>query len=189
LLQSRQSFASITFLSPIGTFTIAEPRNWVALFTFLATSLIASQLSARAKQQALEAMERREETERLYALSRAILLTEAGRRAPKAYTKEIAQIFELSSVALFERDTSVIYSSGPSDLPNAERKAARGCFSWSPFVMRLPEPPSPPFIWGPPHRKPGHRRPPALRQRPASHRKSCRYRVGESTGRGSGEPS
>ena len=110
------------FFPPIGTFTIAEPRNWVALFTFLATSLIASQLSARAKQQALEAMERREETERLYALSRAILLTEAGRRAPKAYTKEIAQIFELSSVALFERDTSVIYSAGPSDLPNAGEK-------------------------------------------------------------------
>ena len=110
------------FFPPIGTFTIAEPRNWVALFAFLATSIIASQLSARAKRQALEATGRREETERLYALSRAILLTEAQRRAPKEYTKEIAQIFDLSSVALYECDTDAIYSAGPSDLPNAEEK-------------------------------------------------------------------
>src|SRR5260370_2858579 len=33
------------FLPPVGTFTIADPQNWVALFSFLATSLIASRLS------------------------------------------------------------------------------------------------------------------------------------------------
>lgn len=110
------------FFPPIGTFTIAEPRNWVALFAFLATSIIASQLSARAKWQAKEAMERREETERLYALSRSILLTEAGRNAPKEYAKEIAQIFDLSSVALYERDSAATYHAGPSDLPGVEEK-------------------------------------------------------------------
>ena len=41
------------FLPPVGTFTIADPQNWVALFTFLATSLIASRLSAIAKRRAL----------------------------------------------------------------------------------------------------------------------------------------
>lgn len=110
------------FFPPIGTFTIAQPRNWVALFAFLATSIVASQLSARAKRQAQEAMERREEMERLYALSRAILLTEAGRRAPKEYTREIAQIFDLLSVVLYERDTTAIYRAGPSDLPGVEEK-------------------------------------------------------------------
>lgn len=82
------------FFAPVGTFTIAEPQNWVALFAFLATSIVASQLSARAKHRTQEAMERREETERIYALSRAILLTEAGRRAPQEYVKEIARIFD-----------------------------------------------------------------------------------------------
>jgi two-component system, OmpR family, sensor histidine kinase KdpD len=110
------------FFPPIGTFTIAEPRNWVALFAFLATSIVASQLSARAKRQAQEAMERREETARLYALSRAILLTEAGSKAPKEYAKEFAQIFDLSSVALYERDGGAIYYAGPSDLPSIEEK-------------------------------------------------------------------
>src|ERR1019366_6948807 len=52
------------FLPPIGTFTIADPHNWVALFAFLATSLTASQLSARAKRRAQEAIDRQGEMER-----------------------------------------------------------------------------------------------------------------------------
>jgi two-component system sensor histidine kinase KdpD len=31
------------FLPPIGTFTISDPQNWIALLAFLATSLTASQ--------------------------------------------------------------------------------------------------------------------------------------------------
>ena len=33
------------FLPPVGTWTIADPQNWVALFVFLAVSLVASRLS------------------------------------------------------------------------------------------------------------------------------------------------
>src|SRR5690242_8520817 len=29
------------FLPPVGTLTIADPQNWIALFSFLATALIA----------------------------------------------------------------------------------------------------------------------------------------------------
>src|SRR4030095_6119056 len=45
------------FLPPTGTFTIADPQNWVAFFTFLATSLIASRLSEQAKRLAFDAIE------------------------------------------------------------------------------------------------------------------------------------
>jgi two-component system, OmpR family, sensor histidine kinase KdpD len=110
------------FFPPIGTFTISEPRNWVALFAFLATSIIASQLSARAEQRAHEAMERREEMERLYALSRAILLTEADRAAPKQFASEVAQIFDFPAVALYEPDMGAIYRAGPADLPGVDEK-------------------------------------------------------------------
>src|SRR5437879_4793620 len=34
------------FLPPVGTFAIADPQNWVALFAFLVTAVIASELSA-----------------------------------------------------------------------------------------------------------------------------------------------
>jgi K+-sensing histidine kinase KdpD len=46
------------FLPPVGTFTIADPQNWVALFTFLAVSLVASRLSAVARDRAALATER-----------------------------------------------------------------------------------------------------------------------------------
>ena len=38
------------FIPPIGTFTIADPQNWVAFFAFVVTAVIASHLSASAKQ-------------------------------------------------------------------------------------------------------------------------------------------
>src|SRR5580658_8138177 len=40
------------FLPPIGTFTIADPQNWVALFAFLITALVASNLAERARRDA-----------------------------------------------------------------------------------------------------------------------------------------
>src|SRR6266446_6720034 len=46
------------FLPPIHTFRIAEPENWVAFGAFLISSLIATQLSDRAKRRAVEATNR-----------------------------------------------------------------------------------------------------------------------------------
>src|SRR5438093_7108612 len=58
------------FLPPIFTFSPADQQNCVALFVFLVTAVVASQLSTSVKQRALEATRRREEMERLYELSR-----------------------------------------------------------------------------------------------------------------------
>jgi two-component system sensor histidine kinase KdpD len=104
------------FLPPIGTLTIADPENWIALFAFLLTAIIASELSARAKQRTREALDRQQDTERLYALSRAILLTEANRTAPKQIANQIAQIFDFPAVSLYDRDTGDIHRAGPEDL-------------------------------------------------------------------------
>ena len=43
------------FLPPVGTFTIVDPQNWIALFAFLAVSLVASNLSSVARARAEEA--------------------------------------------------------------------------------------------------------------------------------------
>ena len=55
------------FLPPIHTFTIADPQNWIALLAFLASAIIASRLSERARREAMNATQRRKEVERLYA--------------------------------------------------------------------------------------------------------------------------
>lgn len=54
------------FLPPIGTFHIADPQNWIALFAFLVTSLVVGKLSAEARRRAAIAETRRREVERLY---------------------------------------------------------------------------------------------------------------------------
>ncbi|HAF14496.1 MAG TPA: hypothetical protein DCK99_12525 [Blastocatellia bacterium] len=54
------------FLPPYGTFTIADPHNWIAFFAFLVTAVTVGQLSSRARRRAEEANVARLEIERLY---------------------------------------------------------------------------------------------------------------------------
>src|SRR5271163_2098381 len=61
------------FLEPIGTLTIADPQNWVALLAFLITAVLGSQLSSRARKEAEVADRRRREIERLYTFSQKLL--------------------------------------------------------------------------------------------------------------------
>lgn len=88
------------FLPPIGTFTIADPHNWVALFSFLIVSIVASQLSAAARARARDAMERRHELTRLFDLTRDILLTTEHEGALDAIARHVARRFELDVAAI-----------------------------------------------------------------------------------------
>jgi two-component system, OmpR family, sensor histidine kinase KdpD len=108
------------FLPPIGQFTIADPQNWVALFTFLATALVASHLSDRAQRQALDALSRQRETEQLYALSRSILLSEPGVSVASQLVQHLAQIFECDAVALFDAHNGEVIRGGPEEIPAIE---------------------------------------------------------------------
>ncbi len=54
------------YLPPIGTFSISDPDNWIALFAFLITAITAGQLSASVRRRAEEADAGRREIERLY---------------------------------------------------------------------------------------------------------------------------
>lgn len=87
-------------LPPVGTLTIADPENWVALFTFLAVALIGSHLSATAKQRAMDAVARRQEVGRLFDLSRDILLSTDAADAVPLLARYVARRFELGAVAI-----------------------------------------------------------------------------------------
>lgn len=108
------------FLPPIGTLTIADPRNWVALFAFLATSLTASQLSARAQRRTREVIDRQNEIEKLYSLSRSLLLADATRPITKQIVEQIAQVFEFAGVALYDRNSGETYRAGFDDSPGID---------------------------------------------------------------------
>jgi two-component system sensor histidine kinase KdpD len=88
------------FLPPVGTFTIADPHNWVALFAFLAVSLVASNLSAVASARTREAVGRRDELARLFDLSRDVLMMTDSREALSILARSIARRFDLEYVAV-----------------------------------------------------------------------------------------
>jgi len=105
------------FLPPVGTFTIADPQNWVALSAFVVTAAIASHLSTRVRKQALESARRQQEMERLYTFSRNLLLLEVHGPVAQEITNLISQVFELPGVAFFDRSSDRVHRAGPHDIP------------------------------------------------------------------------
>ncbi len=129
------------FLPPIGKFTISDPQNWVALFSFLATALITSRLSARVQKQALDAVDRQRDIERLYTFSRAILLMDLVEPVAKQLARKLAEVFGLHAVVLYDRRTGEIHRAGPSDFDGMEDQlrdaASQGTSFFDPERRRL----------------------------------------------------
>lgn len=101
------------FLPPVGTFTVADPQNWVALFAFLVVSVLASHLSTRARQQAKDAAQRRREIEKLYAFSQGLLESGNVIQLLNRIPSQIVDIFEVGAAALLLAEKQKIYRSGP----------------------------------------------------------------------------
>ncbi|MGA9882382.1 MAG: ATP-binding protein [Candidatus Acidiferrales bacterium] len=121
------------FLPPVGRFTIENPQNWVALFAFLATSLMASHVSARAKRRTREAIYRQHEMEKLYSLSRSLLLADLDRPIPHQVVQCVAQAFDFSLVALYDRANNFVYRAAEQDSPEIEDKLREAALRSSSF--------------------------------------------------------
>src|SRR2546423_13388611 len=88
------------FLPPVGTFTIADPQNWIALVAFLAVSLVATNLSAVARARTQEAVARRDELGRLFDLSRDVLLITDSQQANARLAGFVSRRFDLDYAAI-----------------------------------------------------------------------------------------
>ncbi len=104
------------FLPPVGTLTISDPQNSIALFTFLLTSLIAGRLSTKARRRAQDAIERQRDIERLYTFSRSILLSGTTEPFQNQLVRKLAEVFGLNSAVLFDRRSGEFFRAGPADL-------------------------------------------------------------------------
>jgi two-component system, OmpR family, sensor histidine kinase KdpD len=100
------------FLPPVGTLTIADPQNWVALFAFLVTSMTGSRLSSRIRKEADEAHQRRREVERLYGFSRQLLGEGNVIQLMNAIPDYIVESFEAGAAELFLPQKEKFYRSG-----------------------------------------------------------------------------
>jgi two-component system, OmpR family, sensor histidine kinase KdpD len=99
---------NLYFLPPVGTFTIADPQNWVALCAFMATASIASHLASSAREKTKEAGARQQELQRMYNFSRALMLGDRDRTFLSHATQQIAELFELENVWLYQGTTDLL---------------------------------------------------------------------------------
>ena len=110
------------FLPPVGTLTIADPQNWVALVAFLLTAIIASQLSGRARQRNIEAVARQRDLERLYALSRALLLSDGGGSVPGRLHGTSRTPSSCRPFGLYDQRTDTVSWAGSAEWPAIDGK-------------------------------------------------------------------
>ncbi len=106
------------FLPPVGTFTIADPQNWVAFVAFLVTAIVASQLSGRARRREVDAAARQRDLERLYALSRGLLLSEGRASTAGEIARHLAEAFELGMAGVYDQRADLIAWGGAGERPD-----------------------------------------------------------------------
>lgn len=106
------------FLPPVGTLTIQDPQNWLALMAFLATAIVGSRLSERARDEAADARTRQHELEVLYTLGRELLQSENVATLLNTLPLATLRASHASFAVLYLLDGDRIYRSGkPNELP------------------------------------------------------------------------
>jgi two-component system sensor histidine kinase KdpD len=107
------------FLPPVSTFTIADPQNWLALFAFLTTAIIASRLSDRARDEAAEARGRQHELEVLFRLSSELMHTDSVASLLMSIPSAVASVTAARTGALYLIEGDRLYQAGTADTENS----------------------------------------------------------------------
>ncbi|MGH6817162.1 MAG: DUF4118 domain-containing protein [Methylovirgula sp.] len=119
------------FLPPLYTFTIADPENVVALFFFGVVAVIASNLMARLRAQAIAAQRRARITEELYLFSRKLAGAADLDAVLWATVYQIALLLKVRVVLLLPEEGRLALKAGfpPEDqLDDADLAAAQWSF-------------------------------------------------------------
>jgi two-component system sensor histidine kinase KdpD len=116
------------FIPPLYTLTIADPENAVALFFFLVVAVIASNLTARVRAQAITARRRAKTTEDLYLFSRKLAGVVSMDDLLWATAFQVASMLRVRVVLLLPEGGTVAVRAGypPEDvLEEADLAAAK----------------------------------------------------------------
>jgi two-component system sensor histidine kinase KdpD len=108
------------FLPPIGTFTIVDPQNWLALFVFMATAMIASRLAHKAQNEARTARIRQQELSMLFRLSREFLQSESVATLVSTIPSAVASVTGATSALLYLLEGDKLFQAGTDGLPHLE---------------------------------------------------------------------
>jgi two-component system sensor histidine kinase KdpD len=117
------------FLPPLYQFTISDPQNWIALFAFLFTAVVASQLSERARRAVQQSEQRRSEVERLYSFSQQLLVSDNVFGLINRIPNYVVDCFGVTAAALFleSKQESYFFDAASQSLfPSEQLKAISG---------------------------------------------------------------
>ena len=112
------------FLPPVRTFRLAGAQEWVAMLSFVACCLVVGRVAEQARRQTRQAEQRREDVERLYALSQEVMLHEDAVGLIHDLPRLIDRIFALDGVVLYVCDRDEFYAS-TADLPESVKETLR----------------------------------------------------------------
>jgi two-component system sensor histidine kinase KdpD len=119
------------FIPPLHTLTIADPENAVALFVFLVVAVVATNLMARVRVQALSARQRAKTTEDLYLFARKLATAVTLDDLLWATAFQIAAMVKVNVVLLLpEEDRLAVQAAYPPEdrLDEADLAAAHWCW-------------------------------------------------------------
>ncbi len=102
LATSLASAAAFNFfhIPPVGRFTIADSRNWVALATFTLIAAVVSGMAELARSRALEAERRRAEADLAAGLARELLAGADTRAALRVTARRVSEALNIPSAAI-----------------------------------------------------------------------------------------
>jgi len=112
------------FLRPYHTLRLAGTQEWIAFISFLACCVVVNRVAEMARRQTLQAENRREDVERLYALSQEMMLHEDAAGLISELPRIIERIFSLEGVVLYVCDRERVFAS-TSDLPMSIQASLR----------------------------------------------------------------
>jgi len=114
------------FYSPVLTFNIADPQDWVALGAFEIGALVVSRVSSREQRSSREATLQRTAMEQLYELSRSTLLINLHQPPGPQLAQLICTIFSVAGVAIFDANSGKCDVGGT--FAEGQENLARECF-------------------------------------------------------------
>jgi two-component system sensor histidine kinase KdpD len=112
------------FLPPFRTFRLAGAQEWVAMVSFLACCVVVGRVAEQARRQTRKAEQRREDVERLYALSQEVMLHEDPEALIRDLPRLIDRIFALDGAALYVCDRDEFYAS-TANLPESVKETLK----------------------------------------------------------------
>jgi two-component system sensor histidine kinase KdpD len=122
---------NLFFLPPYFSITISDPENVVALFFFLVVALVASNLTASVRAQAMMARKRARTTEDLYLFSRKLAGTASMDDLLWAISSQVASMLKVRVVLFLpENGTLELKTAWPPEDVAEEADLAAAKWSW-----------------------------------------------------------